>query len=268
MYLIIIFIIIVAIGLYSFNWKLKANKDWIVPKEPFPSEWRKILNEQIPFYSSLSLAKKKKFEYKVQEFLLNCTLIGVDTEVTVVDKILVASSAIIPIFGFKNWRYINLKEVLIYPTAFNKDFETDGADRNVLGMVGTGYMHGKMILSKEALAHGFANTTDKKNTAVHEFIHLIDKRDGAIDGVPSVILGKEYLRPWMEFMDKKMDEIHDGDSDINPYAGTNRAEFFSVSSEYFFERPRLLKRKHPELYRLLSKIFNQDLTKTSAKIAV
>lgn len=69
-------------------------------------------------------------------------------------------------------------------------------------MVGTGYMDGKMILSKEALLHGFENTSDKKNTAIHEFTHLIDKRDGVIDGITSALLDKQYVLPWMDYMDK------------------------------------------------------------------
>lgn len=260
MYLIFIFVIILALGLYSYNWKLKSKKDWSQPINAFPAKWRTILNEEIPFYRALSTSEKEKFEFKVQEFLLNCTIIGIGTEITIVDKILVASSAVIPIFGFENWQYINLKEVLIYPTIFNAEFETEGANRNVLGMVGTGYMNGKMILSQEALAHGFENTSDKKNTAIHEFAHLIDKRDGVIDGIPSALLDRKYLEPWMDYMDKKLDEVFEGDSDINSYGGTNRAEFFSVTSEYFFERPKLLEKKHPKLYHLLEKIYKQDLS--------
>lgn len=260
MFLTLIFILIIGFGLYSYNWNLKKKKHWSAPEEHFPPQWRIILQEEIPFYRALSVAKKNKFEFKVQEFLHNCAIIGVGTEITSTDKVLVASSAIIPIFGFDNWQYLNLHEVLIYPTIFNAEFETEGPDRNVLGMVGTGYMDGKMILSKEALTHGFENTTDKKNTAIHEFTHLIDKRDGAIDGLPASLLSEECLAPWMDYMDKKLDEVYEGDSDINPYGGTNRAEFFSVTSEYFFERPRLLEKKHPELYHLLEKIYKQEMS--------
>jgi Mlc titration factor MtfA (ptsG expression regulator) len=259
--LIITFIIILVLGFCSYSWSYKTKKAWIQPKQIFPTQWRAILNDKIPFYRALTEKEKGNFEYKVQEFLLNCSVIGIETKITIIDKILVASSAIIPIFGFKNWHYNNLHEVLIYPTSFNKEFETEGPNRSVLGMVGTGYMDGKMILSQEALWHGFENTSDKKNTAIHEFAHLIDKADGAIDGIPSVLLDKQYVLPWMDYMDKKMDEIFDGDSDINPYGGTNSAEFFSVTSEYFFERPKLLKKKHLELYHLLEQIFKQDLTK-------
>ncbi|WP_390886660.1 zinc-dependent peptidase [Lacinutrix neustonica] len=39
----------------------------------------------------------------------------------------------------------------------------------------------------------------------------------------------------------------------------NQAEFFAVASEYFFERPDLFKKKHPDLYKMMVKSFNQKL---------
>tara|TARA_R110000765_G_scaffold9911_3_gene30825 strand:+ start:227 stop:403 length:177 start_codon:yes stop_codon:yes gene_type:complete len=56
-----------------------------------------------------------------------------------------------------------------------------------------------------------------------------------------------------------MEAINDNHSDIRKYGGTNEAEFFAVASEYFFERPDLLKKKHPELYKVLVECFNQKL---------
>ena len=47
--------------------------------------------------------------------------------------------------------------------------------------------------------------------------------------------------------------------DIDPYGLTNEAEFFAVATEYFFERPGLMETKHPELYAMLSRVFNQKL---------
>lgn len=235
-------------------------KGWIEPTQAFNKEWRKILVKHVAFYNSLNKEEKKKFEYQVQEFLLNCRVTGVETTIDITDELFVASSAVIPVFGFDNWKYPNIKEVLVYPTMFNKQFETKGEGRSILGMVGTGYMDGMMVLSKQALRLGFENERDKKNTAIHEFIHLIDKADGYIDGVPSHLLEKQYTIPWIDLINKKMDEIYENNSDINPYGGTNKAEFFSIASEYFFERPKLLERKHPELYELLEKVFNNDMT--------
>lgn len=251
--------------------KIKNNAKWKVPNEAFAPHWRVVLASHVPFYNALANEEKSHFEYKVQEFLLNCRITGISTEIDTTDKLLVASSAVIPIFQFKNWRYGNLSEVLLYPTMFDEKFRTEGEGRRILGMVGTGYMEGKMILSKPALLHGFKNESDKKNTAIHEFVHLIDKSDGVIDGVPSLLLEKQYAIPWIDLIDKKIDEIYESRSDINPYGGTNRGEFFSVVSEYFFERPKLLERNHPKLYELLEQIFNQDmaamnLTKKSGAI--
>ncbi|NOR27206.1 MAG: peptidase [Lutibacter sp.] len=259
------FISIAIIGVFVFKKNKNFKEKWLKPTEPFNGDKRIILKKNVAFYNSLNEEEKIRFEYRVQEFLLNCRITGIETSINVTDKLLVASSAIIPIFGFDTWRYTNIKEVLLYPTMFNNKFETEGSNRSILGMVGTGYMDNMMVLSKQALRHGFENEMDKKNTAIHEFIHLIDKIDGYIDGVPSLLLEKQYTIPWIDLINKKIDEIFDEESDINPYGGTNKAEFFSVASEYFFERPKLLAKKHPELYELLEKIFNQKMDSRKIK---
>jgi len=125
-------------------------------------------------------------------------------------------------------------------------------------------MDGKMLLSKFALQQGFKNESDKNNTAIHEFVHLIDKADGDTDGIPKELLSKQYVIPWMDMTYQLMQEILRGKSDINLYGATNKAEFFAVVSEYFFERPDLLEQKHPELYDLLQQIFKQDLKRREA----
>jgi Mlc titration factor MtfA (ptsG expression regulator) len=255
---IVLLIAVIGIAVIRALWR---KNDWIKPSKPFSAQWRAILAEKVGFYNSLSQEEKTQFEYKIQEFLLNCRITGIDTTVDLTDKLLVASSAVIPIFAFPDWKYTNLFEVLLYPGSFNEKHETAGKDNRILGMVGTGYLEGKMILSKPSLYHGFANESDKRNTAIHEFVHLIDKSDGATDGIPKLLLERQYTIPWLELINKKIEEIYDQKSDINPYGGTNRAEFYSVASEYFFERPKLLAKKHPELYRLMEEIFNQDMSK-------
>ena len=60
--------------------------------------------------------------------------------------------------------------------------------------------------------------------------------------------------------------MRDGDSDIDPYGLTNEAEFFAVTTEYFFERPGVMERKHPELYAMLSRVFHQAPAARAAKM--
>ena len=216
-----------------------------------------LLESNVLFYQNLSQDQKVQFELDLRYFLSHTRITGVDTTVSALDRMLIASAAVIPIFYFKEWRYQNLQEVLLYSDAINMDFETTGsAERNILGLVGTGSFEGKLLMSKHALQNGFDNTTDKHNTAIHEFAHLIDKSDGETDGIPNLLLDKTYVLPWLNLMHEQMQKIANGKSDIHPYAYTNKAEFFAVTAEYFFERPELLQKKHPELYEIFKEMFD------------
>lgn len=214
-----------------------------------------LLERHVLFYQELNAEGKASFVKRVQHFLAHVRVTGVNTSVEDLDQVLVGASAIIPIYAFPDWEYSNLREVLVYPETFNEEFEQEGQDRSVLGMVGDGPMQRVMILSKHALEQGFLNKTDKHNTAIHEFVHLIDKTDGATDGIPENLMPHRYVLPWMKMIHENIQEIAKEKSDINPYGATNQAEFLAVVSEYFFERPDLLKRKHPDLYAMLGKIF-------------
>ncbi len=218
-----------------------------------------LLANRVAFYKDLSRAQQVRFEQKISEFLGGVKIEGVGTEISPLDRILVGASAVIPIFGFDDWKYKNLGTVLLYPDTFDKDFQFTDGNRNIMGMVGDGYMNGQMILSQSALRQGFTNSTAGENTGIHEFVHLLDKSDGAIDGIPQNFMKHEYAMPWIKLMHEKMKGISNNQSDINPYALTNEAEFFAVAAEYFFEKPETLKDKHPRLYEQLSEIFSQDL---------
>ena len=220
---------------------------------------KKLLENHVAFYAELDKEKKNIFEEKLTRFLGSVKIEGIGTEVSALDRILVGASAVIPILGFNEWEYRNLGTVLLYPDTFNKDFQFAEGDRNILGMVGDGYMNGQMILSQSALRHGFSKSAGNENTGIHEFVHLIDKSDGATDGVPQYFIQHDYTIPWVKMMHQEIRKIEDNQSDINPYAITNEAEFFAVTSEYFFENPERMKDKHPALYDSLSKIFGQQL---------
>lgn len=64
----------------------------------------------------------------------------------------------------------------------------------------------------------------------------------------------------------RINQVEQEKSNINDYAATNSAEFFAVSSEYFFERPKMLKRKHSKLYNGLSQFYQQNLAELKADI--
>jgi len=225
-----------------------------------PEKWKKILIEKVTFYRGLNEEKRLRFESDIKNFLQEIRITGIQVEITLEDRLLVASSAVIPLFGFPRWNYTHLDEVLLYPSSFDRDFTIGSKKEIITGMVGTGAMEGKMILSKPSLHTGFDIANDKRNVGIHEFVHLFDKEDGIIDGIPPDYEDKAYSLPWIDFIRTKTEQIVSSQSDIHGYATTNRQEFFAVASEYFFERPHLLKKKHPLLYKELSEIFNQDTT--------
>lgn len=249
----LLLLVVIGVAIYFFLRKpaLKLGNQHIIDDQ--------YLEDHVLFYRQLPDAERVRFQDAMIYFLDHVKITGAGTEITNEIKLLIASGAVVPIFNFPGWHYNNLQEILVYGDAFNHDFETSGNNnRNIAGMVGTGYMEGKMILSRHSVLEAFKNETDKSNTIIHEFVHLLDKADGDIDGIPSVLLQRQYVIPWIDMIHKEVERIKSGKSDIDPYAYVNKQEFFAVASEYFFERPDLLQNKHPQLYEILREIFDGD----------
>ncbi len=238
----------------------KVRRRRAILARPFPADWEVVLQRDVAFFRALLPGEQVRFRRELMVFLGEKRVTGIRTDIDTKTLVLVGASAIIPIFGFSDWEWDQIDEVLVYPARFNRDFQFEGGDgRSTLGMVGTGVMNRVMILAKPDLHQGFKNAGDKRNVGLHEFAHLVDKSDGAIDGIPAVGLTREAVGPWVDLIRRKMREIEEGNSDINRYALTNEAEFFSVATEYFFERPGIMERKHPELFAMMQKVFRQDM---------
>ncbi len=250
----IIIILVILFGVLLFFFFRKA------PAFPQPDEaaQQEILEAHVGFYRKLNLEEKAEFRSRIRTFLSKVRITGIRTRVVDLDRVLIASAAVIPIFYFKGWEYRNINEVLLYPNAYSTEFALEGGGRYFLGQVGTGAFHRMMILSKPALRAGFLQDMSPSNTAIHEFVHLVDKADGAIDGFPSLIRRHAYSIPWLQLMRTEMQNIHSGESDLNPYALTNEAEFFAVAAEYFFNQPEMMEERNPELFGMLKEIFEPE----------
>jgi Mlc titration factor MtfA (ptsG expression regulator) len=227
-------------------------------KVVLPPNYKELLTAHVAYYNKLGKEDRRRFEDKIKEFLGYVRIDGIETTVDDLDKLLVASSAVIPVFGFDKWQYYNLRNVLLYPASFNREeFLAAGYEKNTLGMIGNGPMQRVMILSKPALHYGFSPEPPKQNTGIHEFVHLLDKEDGDVDGLPEALLNRKFNKKWIELANKNMSEIVTGQSDINYYGSANRAEFFAVSAEYFFNCPEMFKENHLDFYEMMALIFNQ-----------
>jgi Mlc titration factor MtfA (ptsG expression regulator) len=259
------FAVIVAllIVFYLKRYYRKEYLRWEQMMVTFPAQWQSVLNDRVVFYRNLNASAKQLFEKRVQIFLAEKKIEGVGTDIDETVRVLVAASAIIPTFAFPAFTYPGLSEVLIYPKSFNKNFETDGANKQeerIEGMVGNRFMNRSLLLSKPALLAGFNGRTGEDNVGIHEFVHLLDREDGEADGIPAKLMQHEYVLPWLHLIKKETDRIRRGRSDLNPYALTNNAEFLAVVSEYFFNDPEDFAENHPDLYSFLTDFYDQKLS--------
>ncbi|QCR21712.1 zinc-dependent peptidase [Pontibacter sp. SGAir0037] len=257
-----LFFIVFAAGLcflfYRWATRKQRHRQKVLAQE-FPVTWRKILQDRVGFYHTLKEEDQQRFEKMIQLFLSEKRITGIKTEIDDVTRVLVGASAIIPIYGFRDWEYQNLGEVLVFPGSIQRFKEEEGeAVSEVLGRVNPFQNDHYVTLSKPALERGFNDMKDRQNVGIHEFAHMLDQADGEIDGTPNAYLPDELVRPWQELMYRKIKAIKSGDSDINPYGATSEAEFFAVVTEYFFEKPDQLAEKHPKLYEMLTKVFHQN----------
>lgn len=238
----------------------KTARRFRVANQSFPVAYESALQTHVLFFRSLAKDQQVRFRRLVQVFLSEVDITGIRTDVDDTTRALVAASAVIPIFGFDDWEYAGLGEVLIYPGRYDANFETDGdGQRNILGMIGTGHLSGVMILSKPDLISGFDIQSDKRNVGIHEFSHLVDKADGSVDGIPAGIPAA-VVRPWIDWVGRELKSEKTGGHHIDDYAYTNEAEYFAVLSEYFFETPAALAKKNPKLFSMLQKLYRQDPT--------
>lgn len=237
----------------------KLRRRLAVLKRPFPAAREAILRSRVAYYQALSESEKERFRKLVQIFLDEIQITGVRTEVDETTRILVAASAIIPIFGFHDWEYHRLSEVLVYPNSFNQKYQTEGEgdeDRNILGLAGFGHLSGVMILSKPALESGFGPVSDKENVGIHEFAHLVEQ-DEISHGLPTEV-PREVVLEWVAYVARELAHPTANPAHINPYGYTNDREFFAVMTEYFFKSPEILQNHDPVLYNMLRKMFHQD----------
>ena len=249
--------VLLAWWVYRFGTRIMRRRVKLMT-EPIPPHWAALFQERVAFFGRLSADEKDRFCRLAHIFLAEKPINAVKCEIDETVRLLVAASAVIPVFSLPDFEYNMLGEVLIYPNTFDATVQTDSRGPLMAsGMVGTqGTFGGLMVLSKRDLLKGFEIHGDKHNVGIHEFAHLLDKADGVVDGIPP--LPPDCVGPWQDVVRDELGRQYDEDSDIPEYGFTNHQEFFAVVSEYFFESPQRLAQKHPELYALLKRVYEQN----------
>ncbi len=243
-------------ALYFFIFTHRYLRREEVVREGLNPGIKKTLLEKVSFYRNLSSQDKIIYESNIAIFLSEHSISGVDgIKITDEIKALVAASAVRLTFRRPGWEYYNFGEILIYPGGFSP--EGNYSTKSQSGFTAAGMVHsqGGVILSLPHLMNSFAHDNEGFNVGYHEFAHVLDGRRP--DGIPDELNLGSY-KPWAQAMQEEFEKVHDHHSILRNYAGTNPAEFFACSVEYFFEKPEKMKARAPEVYEQLSAFFDQN----------
>ncbi len=242
--------------------------------QPFPEIWRQILQKRLPLFNRLREADQRELEGHVQQFLAEKKFEGcAGLELSDDIKVSIAGQACMLLLHRDGNCYPELKSILVYPSAyFAKKAEVSECGivtESHSQRLGESWEQGAVVLAWDSVMGGASNITDGQNVVLHEFAHQLDQQDGLADGTPKLhstggFTGRRnrYLT-WTRVLGREYETLRgkarkNQKSVMDHYGATHPAEFFAVATECFFEKPRQMFEKHPELYEELKQFYQQD----------
>jgi MtfA peptidase len=243
--------------------------------QPFPRQWKDLLERNLPVFGRLSPEDQAELLGHVQVFLAEKHFEGSGgLELTDEIRVTIAAQACLLLLHRKTDYYPELTSIIVYPTTYAEE-----AERHVGGGIweeGPEYRLGHtgsrlraMVLAWDAARRGASDPSDGENVVLHEFAHQLDFENRDADGTPALGTHAEYLA-WARVMGREFNALRRAsaygvETLLSDYGATNPTEFFAVATEAFFERPRALRARHPELYAELQRFFRQDPVTFSAE---
>ncbi len=227
--------------------------------------WDSLLDEH-PILDGLSGEELAELRRLVALFTHEKSFEGADgLELTDFMKAVISLQSCLPVLKLGLEWYDNWKAVVVVPDVFvGEHSEVDRAGvahEWAEDQSGGSWDSGPVVLSwTDVEASGWG---DGYNVVIHEAAHRLDLLDGEVNGRPALHDGMSVTE-WRDVFSRAFTELGRNSRRgrrrprIDPYAMESDSEFFAVSSEYFFEQPRVLLAEYPDVYRLLSLFFRQD----------
>jgi Mlc titration factor MtfA (ptsG expression regulator) len=254
---------------------LKERRRRRLRARPFPKKWLTLIQRHVVFYHRLSADDRAELLGHTQVFLAEKRFEGCSGfEITDEIRVTIAAQACLLLLHRRTDYFPHLLTILVYPLTYVAEEQRQVAEHlweeGIVSRLGeTGRRMGSLVLSWGAVKHGAADPADGKNVVLHEFAHQLDFENDAADGVPGLATREQQLA-WAEVMKSEFASLRAADQSgiptlLDTYGATDPAEFFAVSVEAFFERPRALRAHHPKLYAELRTYFQQDPVEFSAE---
>ena len=185
----------------------------------------------------------------------------------------IAAQACLPVLHLGLDWYDSFKGIVVHPdvvVARREHVDEDGIvhhyDEELSGEAMAG---GPLMLSWHDVAEAGVSAQWGYNVVVHEFVHVLDLRDGLADGTPA-IADREARAHWQQIIEAEYQVFcnridADEETLLDPYGAESVDEFFAVVSEVFFVAPADLLEEHPRMYELLRGFYRQDPAAASAQ---
>ncbi len=260
----IIALIVTGILLNPLLTKRRQNR---LKHRPFPPLWSAIVENNLPIYSCLSPAERRRLQGHIQVFLAEKQFIGCGgLQVTEEMKLIIVAVACLLLLNERGKYFPKLRSILIYPSTYlvNETTSTGSyiVEERRVARLGESWINDQLVLSWEQVKQDTCNWKDGHNVVLHEFAHQLDQEDGKAEGVPVLRQTSDYSI-WANVMTEEYqrlcDDVQRGAKTVmNAYGATNPAEFFAVATETFFEKPQQLLKQHPALYEQLQRYYQLD----------
>lgn len=258
----IVILLLTGAAIIYFSWPHYSLRKAL--DKPFPTEWRRILQRNLPVYRRMPTDLQLQLKRGIQQFIHEKYFSGhAGLEVTDEMRVTIAASACLLLLNRKTSVYPGLKYILVYPNAFmvgrESVDETGLSKMRYRSLLGESWSTGKVILSWEDVLRGNLDFEDGANVTLHEFAHQLDHETGSTNGAPFLGSRAGYRR-WAKVLTDEFEKLQQaayrGDQTLlDHYGATEPAEFFAVVTETFFELPQLMQQEHPELFEQLRKYY-------------
>jgi len=252
-----------------FHW-LSVHRRSAFLQTPFPAAWRQILAENVLHYSFLDDDEKNHLEQLVQVFIAEKKFEGCNgLEISDEIRVVVSAEACMLVLGLPHDLYRGLVSLLIYPSTVVIPPSKIGVftqnpliERPQTAIYGQAFLRGPVILVWDEVKKEARHPERGHNVVYHEFAHLLDMSSGAANGTPALHSRDQY-RIWAkvfseEFLALRRKSKQGKKTFLDPYGAVNEAEFFAVATEFFFDKPVEMKKKHQALYDVLEGFYRQD----------
>ena len=233
---------------------------------PFRQEWKQIVQKNVPLYNRLPDSLKEQLGGLVNVFLAEKKFEGCGgLEITDEIRVTIAAQACILLLNRKAHYFRKLHTILVYPDTYAAKTTSSNGTVTVEEQsirLGESWQNGPVVLAWNSVTGGSSNIADAQNVVLHEFAHQLDQEDGASDGAPILEHRSSYVT-WARVLSKEYEALQRKKKEhrkavMSKYGATNPAEFFAVATETFFEKPKQMKKRHPELYDELKNYYKLD----------